>query len=117
MTSLCDYQHLEVAWLVPHDHTKWYLDMCCDACWEHCEVTWNSSFGQVGLLDSPVPLEDIQRLLFLPRFRQTFAKAARSAQWPCEARCGETVLALIDGKITQLCLEMGGIYEDLLSNA
>ncbi|KAL5639308.1 hypothetical protein ACGC1H_006723 [Rhizoctonia solani] len=117
MTSLCDYRHLDVAWLVPRDHTRWHLDMCCEDCWKYCEATWDSSFDRVGLLDSSVPLEDIRKLLFLPRFRQTFAKAARSTQWPCKARCGETVLASIDKKITRLCLEMSERYLDLLYHA
>ncbi|KAH7334309.1 hypothetical protein B0J17DRAFT_720720 [Rhizoctonia solani] len=114
MTSLCDYQDLDVAWLLPPNHTAWYLDICCDSCWEHCESTWDSSFGQVGLLDSSMLLSDIRMLLLLPRFRQAFAKAAHSPQWPCKARCGETVLASADQKFTQLCLDMSTVYEDLL---
>ncbi|CAE7085590.1 unnamed protein product [Rhizoctonia solani] len=117
MTSLWNSQDLEVDWLVYDDDTRWYLDLCCDACWGHCEATWESSFGQVGPLDSLVPLEDIRRLLFLPRFRQTFAKAARSVHWPCKEQCGETVLALIDREIKQLCLGMSRKYEDLLNRA
>ncbi|KAG8707075.1 hypothetical protein FRC11_007716, partial [Ceratobasidium sp. 423] len=114
MTSLRDYRYLDVAWLVPRDHTRWYLDMCCDTCWKHCEAIWDSSFDRVGLLNSSVPLEDIRMLLLLPRFRQTFTKAARSSQWPCKAQCGEKVLASIDAKITRLCVQMSRIYEDLL---
>lgn len=100
LVRLCDHGDLEVEWLSQPTFVK---DICSQpACTRNFDKYWSSIFGQHKSLGSSVALEDIHRIVLLPKHRYQFAKQSES--WKCESQCAQKTLAKIDTLIGRLFL-------------
>lgn len=105
LTNLRHNPALQTIWLTsPKDESFGGLSSTrsCIKCIRYLQDSWDSSLGQVGRLNSAVPLEDIRQIMRLPSYREIFAKAVRSQSWPSDCGCGENVLSYINTQINYL---------------
>lgn len=89
---------LGLAWL--ENPRVYFLEKSlCSACVKRFDSVWDASFGQLGRLDSPMPLEDVSKLVRLPKYRQTFANLVCCQTWELQCKknqCGERMLHVLD---------------------
>lgn len=115
LTKLSERPDLNTTWLInPRDPLDGLVNISCAECRSHCEFVWRSSFGQVGKLDSAIPLEDIRNLMSLSQCRNRFAILLDSDYWPCVISCGEMILPTADLYIWLLFRDMNNVYKQLV---
>jgi hypothetical protein len=111
LTNLSQHSDLRIAWLIGEKlPTFWVFDMCCQECLSHCKTVWSSSFGQVGELNSMIPLEDIRKIIRLCEYRQMFAQGAHFPTWPCWRGCARGILRSVDEHTNLLFRDLSKLY-------
>lgn len=107
LTKLCDHSDLELAWLTNPAQVK---EVCSR---RNCSLTfsrfWANTFAQCKSLNSPVPLEDINQILTLPKQRFLFANLC--ADWRCQSRCAQRTLDKLDASIRGLFCSLAKKHE------
>ncbi|CAE6504215.1 unnamed protein product [Rhizoctonia solani] len=113
LTNLPGVLDLNLTWLTQaKDPQVGILRFCCAACFPHYQNIWSSSIGRAEPSGSVTPLEDVHDVLFLPYYRQLFARDVRSFT-PCGRQCGEKLLYVLDTHISELFRGFYQIFERL----
>ncbi|KAG8772531.1 hypothetical protein FRC12_003026 [Ceratobasidium sp. 428] len=115
LVSLGTYPDLELGWL--HNPKRFGIpDQACPTCSRQFAHVWSESFGPLGTLNSPLPLQDVAKLTRLPQCRYLFADKARKPDWSCQTNCGEKMVEKMDGCLDRLFNEqLVRIYEELIT--
>ncbi|KAG9120012.1 hypothetical protein FRC07_004667 [Ceratobasidium sp. 392] len=79
-TRLNRHSELALEWLSSPQTTITSGEVC-HMCKQHFNALWSTSFGQIGDLDSVVPLEDVAKIARLPQYRQKFADFVQTTPW------------------------------------
>ncbi|KAF8601018.1 hypothetical protein BDV93DRAFT_525064 [Ceratobasidium sp. AG-I] len=120
LTCLQRDKSLDLDWLVVP--RTYLLEYVCSTCNKKFDSAWDASFGVYLPLDSAIPLEDISKLVHLPKYRQTFAKAVRSEAWTlhCEHKdfqCGEQILEAVDSYTCLSFVSLSDKYQYFVTSA
>ncbi|KAF8598159.1 hypothetical protein BDV93DRAFT_547508 [Ceratobasidium sp. AG-I] len=111
---------VDLGWI--YNPRGYYIgNTACLTCGKQLDSVWDASFGLCGPLSSYMPLEDVTKLVQLPKYRQAFANIVLSENWErlCEGedegegegeRCGAMMLGVVDGCIEKSFWSLAGKY-------
>lgn len=116
LVSLRQDTKLDLAWL-EDPRGSVLLEGACSACLNHFDSAWAASFGQCTPLNSAIPLEDICKVVYLPQYRQIFARIVRADSWDCKSQCAEALLKKLDGAIAFLFFGLAQKHQHFAKNA
>ncbi|KAG8771870.1 hypothetical protein FRC12_003358 [Ceratobasidium sp. 428] len=113
LVSLRNHPGLKLDWF--HNPTdSGVLAQVCSECSQHFTLAWSESFGRLGELNSPLPLEDVSKLANLPQCRYYFAGKVRKSGRLCQADCAEKIIGEIDGHLNKVFNDqLVTIYKEL----
>ncbi|KAG8760363.1 hypothetical protein FRC12_009578 [Ceratobasidium sp. 428] len=105
LVSLSTHSNLELGWLQNPRRFGVLDNTCSPECSEEISLAWSKTFGPLGVLNSPLPLEDVSKLASLPQYRHLFATRVRNLDWllcQCQEGCGERAISVIDAHLSRI---------------
>ncbi|KAF8599771.1 hypothetical protein BDV93DRAFT_525857 [Ceratobasidium sp. AG-I] len=118
LVSLHNIPDLDMSWFAQPPRTlPKTLPPVCTSCTKDVNHAWNESFARCGSIDSPIPSEDIYKLVHLPAYRQLFADSIRLSSELCEEECGRMILDSIDVMLCRIFSNMCRKYQHFAENA